>query len=142
MRWFLSLMATLARPGTTELISPPRKDEATRRAELRVMRRLATGLLGVALVIFIVALLLEPRYPWLGFVRATAEASLVGGLADWFAVTALFRKPMGLPIPHTAIIPTQKDRIGRILGGFLQNHFLSRDVLVARLGSLHLATRT
>ena len=100
------------------------------------MRRLATGLLGVALLIFIIALLLEPRYPWLGFVRATAEASLVGGLADWFAVTALFRKPMGLPIPHTAIIPTQKDRIGRILGGFLQNHFLSRDVLVARLGSL------
>jgi len=142
MQWFLSLMATLARPRATELVSPPRKDEATRRAELRVMRRMATGLLGVALVIFIVALLLEPRYPWLGFVRATAEASLVGGLADWFAVTALFRKPMGLPIPHTAIIPTQKDRIGRILGGFLQNHFLSRDVLVARLGSLHLATRT
>jgi uncharacterized membrane-anchored protein YjiN (DUF445 family) len=136
-------MATLARPRrSAELISPPRKDEATRRAELRVMRRLATGLLGVALLIFIIALLLEPRYPWLGFVRATAEASLVGGLADWFAVTALFRKPMGLPIPHTAIIPTQKDRIGRILGGFLQNHFLSRDVLVARLGSLHLATRT
>ena len=134
-------MATLARPSTTGLIAPPKKDEATRKAELRTMKRIATGLLGVALLIFTVALILEPHYPWLGFVRATAEASLVGGLADWFAVTALFRKPMGLPIPHTAIIPTQKDRIGRILGGFLQNHFLSRDVLTARLSSLQLATR-
>lgn len=119
----------------------PRKDEAVRKAELKAMKRVATGLLAVALVVFIVALILEPRYPWLGFVRATAEASVVGGLADWFAVTALFRKPLGLPIPHTAIIPTQKDRIGRILGGFVQNHFLNRDVLVARLGSMKLAER-
>ncbi|MEO8030868.1 MAG: DUF445 family protein [Gemmatimonadota bacterium] len=106
------------------------------------MKRVATGLLAVALLIFIVALIYEPRYPWLGYVRATAEASVVGGLADWFAVTALFRKPLGLPIPHTAIIPTQKDRIGKILGGFVQNHFLSRDVLAARLRSMNLAERS
>src|SRR5689334_21429641 len=87
---------------------PPRPDEATRLAELKVMKRMATGLLVVALVIFVSARILEPTYPWLGFIRATAEASLVGGLADWFAVTALFRKPLGLPIPHTAIIQTQK----------------------------------
>ncbi|MFL5506641.1 MAG: DUF445 domain-containing protein [Gemmatimonadales bacterium] len=105
------------------------------------MRRVATGLLVVAGVIFLIARLLEATYPWMGYVRATAEASLVGGIADWFAVTALFRRPMGLPIPHTAIIPTQKDRIGRILGGFVQNHFLARDVLSAKLRSMRLAER-
>ncbi len=105
------------------------------------MKRMATGLLGVAGLVFIVARMLEPAHPWLGFVRATAEASLVGGLADWFAVTALFRRPLGLPIPHTAIIQTQKERIGRVLGGFVENHFLSREVLAARLASMHLAER-
>lgn len=105
------------------------------------MQRVATGLLVVAFVVFVVARLLESRWPWLGIVRATAEASLVGGLADWFAVTALFRRPLGLPIPHTAIIPTQKDRIGRILGNFLQNHFLSTTALGASLRSRHLAER-
>jgi uncharacterized membrane-anchored protein YjiN (DUF445 family) len=119
----------------------PRRDDATRLAELRTMRAAATGLLVVAGLIFVVARLLEPAHPWLGFVRATAEASLVGGLADWFAVTALFRHPLGIPIPHTAIIPTQKDRIGKILGGFIQNHFLSRDVLSAKLRSLRLSER-
>ncbi len=120
---------------------PPRPDEATRLAELKMMKRLATGLLGVALLIFIVARYFEARYAWVGFIRAMAEASLVGGLADWFAVTALFRKPLGLPIPHTAIIQTQKDRIGRILGNFMQNHFLARDVLLRRLEAMQLASR-
>ena len=73
--------------------------------------------------------------------RATAEASLIGGLADWFAVTALFRRPLGLPIPHTAIMQTQKDRVGRILGNFVQNHFLSRAVLDARLAGIRPAER-
>lgn len=117
------------------------RDDAARRAELKVMKRVATGLLALALVVFVVARLLEPTYPWLGFVRATAEASLVGGLADWFAVTALFRKPLGLPIPHTAIIQTQKDRIGHVLANFVQNHFLSREVLTAKLRSMQLAER-
>lgn len=121
--------------------SAPRKDETTRRAELKRMKRVASGLLLVALAVFLVALMLEPAYPWMGFVRATAEASLVGGLADWFAVTALFRRPLGLPIPHTAIIQTQKERIGRVLGNFVQNHFLSRDVLALRLKSMRVAER-
>lgn len=120
---------------------PPPRDEAKRQAELAAMKRVATGLLGVALVVFVVARLLERAFPWLAVVRATAEASLVGGLADWFAVTALFRKPLGLPIPHTAIIPTQKDRIGRILGNFLQSHFLSTAVLAANLKSMRMAER-
>jgi uncharacterized membrane-anchored protein YjiN (DUF445 family) len=77
----------------------------------------------------------------MGFIRATAEAALVGGLADWFAVTALFRRPLGLPIPHTAIIQTQKERIGKVLGNFVQNHFLSKDVLALRLKSMHVAER-
>jgi uncharacterized membrane-anchored protein YjiN (DUF445 family) len=123
------------------LAPPPPRDEAQRQVELTAMKRVATGLLGVALVVFVVARLLERAYPWLAVVRATAEASLVGGLADWFAVTALFRRPLGLPIPHTAIIPTQKDRIGRILGNFLQNHFLSTAVLSANLQSMRMAER-
>src|SRR6478672_12613202 len=138
---------TLAPPlPRTESPPPPSgallpRDDATRRAELKMMKRVATGLLGVALVVFVVARILEPSYPWLGFVRATAEASLVGGLADWFAVTALFRKPLGLPIPHTTIIPTQKDRIGRVLGTFVEKHFLSRDVLSAKLTALRASER-
>lgn len=120
---------------------PAPLDEASRRAALARMKVVASGLLVVALAVFVVAKLLEPTYPWLGYVRATAEASLVGGLADWFAVTALFRRPLGLPIPHTAIMQTQKDRVGRILGNFVQNHFLSRAVLDARLASMRPASR-
>jgi uncharacterized membrane-anchored protein YjiN (DUF445 family) len=116
-------------------------DEAGRRAQLVRMKRVASGLLVLALLVFLGARMLEPAYPWLGFVRATAEASLVGGLADWFAVTALFRRPLGLPIPHTAIIPTQKDRIGRVLGTFVEKHFLSREVLAAKLAGLRVSER-
>src|SRR6185503_2745556 len=108
---------------------------------LRAMKRRATGLLAVALLVFIAASLWEPQYAWLGYVRATAEASLVGGLADWFAVTALFRHPLGIPIPHTAIVATRKERIGQILGNFVQNHFLSRDVIAANLRRVHPAER-
>ena len=121
--------------------SAPVLDEAARRAQLTRMKRVATGLLVLALLVFLVARLFEPAYPWVGFVRATAEASLVGGLADWFAVTALFRRPLGLPIPHTAIIPTQKDRIGRVLGSFVEKHFLAREVLSAKLAGLHVSER-
>ncbi|MDZ4864832.1 MAG: DUF445 domain-containing protein [Gemmatimonadota bacterium] len=128
-------------PAPRPASAPPIRDEATRRAELAAMKRMATGLLGVAFLVLVVARMLEPAHPWLGFVRATAEASLVGGLADWFAVTALFRHPLGIPIPHTAIIQTQKERIGRVLGSFVQNHFLSHDVLAARITSMRLSER-
>src|SRR4029077_20981233 len=109
----------------------PRPDDGTRQAQLDMMKRRATGLLALAGRVFAGGALFEGRYPWLGYVRATAEASIVGGLADWFAVTALFRHPLGLPIPHTAIVATRKERIGRILGTFVQDHFLSRDVIAA-----------
>jgi uncharacterized membrane-anchored protein YjiN (DUF445 family) len=118
-----------------------RPDDAERQARLDAMKRRATGLLAVALLVFIAASLYEPQFAWLGYVRATAEASLVGGLADWFAVTALFRHPLGLPIPHTAIVATRKERIGQILGNFVQNHFLSREVIAANLRRVHPAER-
>ena len=118
-----------------------RPDDADRQARLDAMKRRATGLLAIALLVFVAASVFEPQFPWLGYVRATAEASLVGGLADWFAVTALFRHPLGLPIPHTAIVATRKERIGQILGTFVQNHFLSHEVISANLRRVHPAAR-
>src|ERR1041384_2992504 len=118
-----------------------RPDDAERQAQLDAMKWRATALLGFAAIVFGVALAFENRYPWLGYVRATAEASLVGGLADWFAVTALFRHPLGIPIPHTAIVATRKDRIGRVLGNFVSNHFLSHDVIAVNLRNVRPAER-
>jgi uncharacterized membrane-anchored protein YjiN (DUF445 family) len=120
---------------------PPRPDDLARAAQLDSMKRRATGLLALAVAIFVAARIFEPQYPWLGYVRATAEASVVGGLADWFAVTALFRHPLGLPIPHTAIIGRQKDRIGRIIGNFVQHHFLAREAVSAKLRGMGIAHR-
>ncbi|HEV8357009.1 MAG TPA: DUF445 domain-containing protein [Gemmatimonadales bacterium] len=119
----------------------PRPDDAARQAKLAAMKRTATGMLAAAALVFLAASVLETRYPWLGYLRATAEASVVGGLADWFAVTALFRHPLGIPIPHTAIIGRQKDRIGRIIGNFVQQHFLARDAVSRKLREMHLAER-
>ncbi len=105
------------------------------------MKAWATSLLVLASIVFIVAKLFESRYPWLGIVIATAEASMVGALADWFAVTALFKHPMGIPIPHTAIIPARKDRVGITLGQFVQRNFLNKDVIAQRLATLRPAER-
>jgi uncharacterized membrane-anchored protein YjiN (DUF445 family) len=117
------------------------QDEATRQAALDRMKRNATGLLALATVIFFVTRFFEAQFAWLGIVRATAEAAMVGGLADWFAVTALFRHPLGIPIPHTAIVPARKDRVGRTLGNFVQKNFLTRDVIAGRLRGLNIAER-
>jgi len=114
-------------------------DEAQRQQQLDSMKRRASGLLVLATFIFLGTRFFESRYPWLGYIRATAEAAMVGGLADWFAVTALFRHPLGIPIPHTAIIPARKDRVGRSLGAFVQRNFLSRDVVAGRLRSINVA---
>jgi uncharacterized membrane-anchored protein YjiN (DUF445 family) len=120
---------------------PQVADAETKQRQLDRMKRRATGLLVLMAVVFVVAWLLESRYPWLGYVRATAEAGMVGGVADWFAITALFRRPLNLPIPHTAIIPQRKDRIGRSLGNFVQNNFLSPEVLGAKLRAAQLSRR-
>ena len=135
-----------ARPVPNEaMLSEPQPlrpdDEAMRQARLTRMKQWATGLLILSTIIFVACRLLEPRFPWLAIVRATAEASMIGGLADWFAVTALFRHPMGIPIPHTAIIPNRKDRVGATLGAFVQKNFLNRDVIIAKLHSLNAAER-
>src|SRR5438067_6318682 len=103
------------------------------------MKVLATGLLVVMAVVFAVARALEPHYPGLAYVKAFAEAAMVGGLADWFAVTALFRHPLGLPIPHTAIIPRNKDRIGETLAAFLRDNFLIPGVVARRMRGVDVA---
>ncbi|MBC8162831.1 MAG: DUF445 family protein, partial [Roseiflexaceae bacterium] len=115
--------------------------DTARRAELRRMKRLATGLFIGVSCLFLVTLVLEVRFPWIGFVRAFAEAAMVGALADWFAVTALFRHPLGLPIPHTAIIPRRKDSLGESVGRFVQENFLSPEVLVGRLRTMQVVDR-
>ncbi|GAC1684585.1 MAG: DUF445 domain-containing protein [Gemmatimonadaceae bacterium] len=124
---------------TTAIPLAPIQDEAGRQARLNRMKRIATAMLLAAAVVYAASRVLEARFPWLGALRAMAEASMVGGLADWFAVTALFRHPLGIPIPHTAIVPAKKDAIGRSLGGFVQRNFLSREVLGQRLRTLRIA---
>jgi uncharacterized membrane-anchored protein YjiN (DUF445 family) len=116
-------------------------DDKQRAAELRKMQRMATGLLvGVTLLFLLTSALL--RYaPWLGFVRAFAEAAMVGGVADWFAVTALFRHPLGIPIPHTAIIPAKKERIAVAFGGFVERNFLDPDKIAEKLRRQDVAGR-
>jgi uncharacterized membrane-anchored protein YjiN (DUF445 family) len=108
---------------------------------LRKMKIVATGLFVLALFVFIIAEANEGQATWIGYVRAFSEAAMVGALADWFAVTALFRHPLGIPIPHTAIVRHRKDEIGRGLGEFVEDNFLSRDVLDERLAEARLAER-
>ncbi len=103
---------------------------------IKKMRCIATGLLVVMACVFIVARKFEADYVAIGFVRAFAEAALVGALADWFAVTALFRHPLGLPIPHTAIIQKNKDRIGASVATFLEQNFMTHTVISTELRRL------
>lgn len=116
-------------------------DDEIRRVRLVQMKRVATLMLVVVAIVFVVARVYETRYPWLGYLRAFAEAAMVGGIADWFAVTALFRHPLGLPIPHTAIVPSRKDRIGTALGNFVQRNFLTREVVASKLAAMKLGER-
>jgi uncharacterized membrane-anchored protein YjiN (DUF445 family) len=120
---------------------PDLKNVVERQARLTRMKRIATGLFIFVTAVFVATRLLEERYPWLGWVRAMSEAAMVGALADWFAVTALFRHPLGIPIPHTAIVPNRKDRIGASLGGFVQNNFLSRELIGAKLRQIGISRR-
>lgn len=122
----------------TALLSPADRE---RRRALRRMQAIATSALVVLAIVFAIAFALQDGIPWLAYVRAAAEGGMVGALADWFAVTALFRRPLGLPIPHTAIIPSRKDEIGRTLGEFVETNFLSAEVVRARLADASLAPR-
>src|SRR5690606_41701924 len=101
------------------------------------MKKIATGLLMAAALVYIGATAFEDRYPWLFYVSATAEAAMIGALADWFAVTALFRHPLGLRfIPHTAVIPRNKGRIAAGLAQFVQQNFLSSPAVASRPAKL------
>lgn len=104
-----------------------------RARRLRNMKRNASGLLVLSAAIFIATFVFSDGTGAWGYVRAGAEAAMVGGVADWFAVTALFRHPLGIPIPHTALIPRGKDSIGRGLGEFVQRNFMDPEALVARI---------
>ena len=115
-------------------------DDRARATALRKMKLVATGLLGLAAVVFVVARQF-PDHTVAGYVEAFAEAAMVGALADWFAVTALFRHPLGLPIPHTAIIAERKDDIGKGLGTFVQGNFLSGPVIAEKIRSVGVADR-
>ncbi|MDQ0870706.1 uncharacterized membrane-anchored protein YjiN (DUF445 family) [Arthrobacter sp. V1I9] len=115
--------------------------DAEKAAALRKMKMVALGLLVAMAVIFVFAFALQKEYPWLQYVRAAAEGGMVGALADWFAVTALFKYPMGIKIPHTAIIPRRKDQIGASLGEFVETNFLSEQVVQDKLASVNIARR-
>nr|WP_298728453.1 DUF445 domain-containing protein [uncultured Steroidobacter sp.] len=106
---------------------------------LRQMRRVATGLLIAVSILYVIAYVLERTHPWVAYVRAFAEAAMVGALADWFAVTALFRHPLGIPIPHTAVIPRSKDRIGEGLGRFVEENFLAPRIVAEKIQATDLA---
>jgi uncharacterized membrane-anchored protein YjiN (DUF445 family) len=105
----------------------------------RQMRRAATGLLLLMAGLFLLARHFAAAHPAWGYLLAFCEAAMVGGLADWFAVTALFRRPLGLPIPHTAIIPENKDRIADTMAAFLRENFLTPQVVARRLRAMNLA---
>lgn len=114
-------------------------DNRQRARDFIRMRRIASLLLLFVACLFLIALTFEARYPWLAYLRAFTESSMVGGCADWFAIVAMFRYPMGLKIPHTAIIPRSKDRIARTVGGFISDNFLAPAVLTARLEKIDMA---
>ena len=108
---------------------------------LRKMKLIAASLLVAAALIYILCRSLTDGHGVWGYIQAAAEASMVGGLADWFAVTALFRRPLGLPIPHTAIIPSKKDQIGAGLADFVSDYFLTTDIIGERVAAAHVPQR-
>lgn len=116
--------------------------EETQRQELIRMRRLAAALLAAVTALFIVSRIYQAQIPDLVWLRVFSEAAMVGAIADWFAVTALFRHPLGIPIPHTAIIPRNKDRIAQTIGSFVQENFLSENALGEKLNQIDFARQS
>ncbi len=114
-------------------------EDAYRRSRLRVMQRIALALLLVATMLFALARSRHGQHPAWGYLEAFAEAAMVGAIADWFAVVALFRYPLGIPLWHTAIIPNSKDSIGKSLGNFVENHFITEESVVERIRKADIA---
>ena len=124
--------------ATGSLMTADTEADGLRRTRLRRMQAVALGLLIFAAVVYVVTL--DATGFW-GFVNAGAEASMVGAIADWFAVTALFRHPLGLPIPHTALVPRKKDEFGKSLEEFFAENFLQEQVIRERLAAADIARR-
>jgi len=118
-----------------------RESVALRTRRLAAARRRATALLTAVTALFVTVTVVGVHGTFLGYVQAGAEAAMVGGIADWFAVTALFRRPLGLPIPHTALIVERKDQFAATLGQFVQENFLNADVLAERIRAARLVPR-
>lgn len=127
-------MPATTSPAARRASLPPSPNEERKRRQLMTTRRRATALLGVVAAVFVITVIAGVEDgTWPGYVQAGAEASMVGGLADWFAVVALFRHPLGLPIPHTAIITARKEQFGETLGEFIQSSFLTPDAVAERV---------
>ena len=124
--------------------APPPPLSPVDQERLRALNRtkaLATGALVLSTATFLTARAFQPRWPWLGYIAATAEAATIGGLADWYAVVALFKRPLGLPIPHTAIIPENQGRIAENLGRFIEQNFLDEATVRAKLNEIDFAAQ-
>jgi uncharacterized membrane-anchored protein YjiN (DUF445 family) len=121
--------------------SPLPGNDAGKLAALRRTKVIAAGALCICIAVFAVAKALEYRWPWLSFVAAFAEASAIGGIADWYAVVALFRRPLGLPVPHTAIIPNNQQRIADNLGRFIETNFLAPEPVRRKLQEVDFAAQ-
>jgi uncharacterized membrane-anchored protein YjiN (DUF445 family) len=132
------MTTTLTPPGPIAMITPDPAADARRRRGLRRMRTLAVCLLLLAAAVYLVTLGEDGA---LGFVNAGAEASMVGAIADWFAVTALFKHPLGLPVPHTALIRKRKDELGRSLEEFVGENFLQEGIIRERVASAAISER-
>lgn len=129
-------------PDPAPAVTPPETaNERLRRRLLRQGRRRATGLLVVVAAGWVVLQLVGSDATWAGYAEAFAEAGMVGGMADWFAVVALFRHPLGVPIPHTAVIVERKDQFGETLGDFVQTSFLTPDIIAERVRSARVVPR-
>lgn len=123
---------------TVPMLSPA-SDDAARLAALRRTKFVATAALALCVVVFLAARALQPQFPALAYLAAFAEAAAIGGIADWYAVVALFRRPLGLPIPHTAIIPRNQERIADNLGRFIESNFLAPGPVKAKLQEVDFA---
>jgi len=132
------MTSTTTSAGSLAMITTDPAADARRRRGLRRMRTLAVSLLVLAALVYLATVGSDG---WLGFVNAGAEASMVGAIADWFAVTALFKHPLGLPVPHTALIPRRKDELGRSLEEFVGENFLQEGIIRERVASAGISDR-
>jgi uncharacterized membrane-anchored protein YjiN (DUF445 family) len=130
-----------ARPADPWLKHPSTSAIGEQPYAVRGVKLVATSLVIAAFTLFLLARAFEQRYPWLALVAAFSEAALVGALADWFAVVALFRHPLGLPIPHTAIIPRNKNRVADELGRFITENFLGTQAILDRITAFNPAAK-